>query len=258
MLQMFFKHLNKLSSSSLPEIEKIKEEIKKFYEHNEQFLAHLSHEIKTPLHSILGFCELLTTEKLTPRQKNYVKNISTSANYLFKLVNDILNLSKINLGKMQTCKTLCDSKCLINEVINSMQVISERKNLKIELKLIAAKVETDCTCLQQILFNLIGNAIKFSPEGGKVKVETKIIKKDKLQVKITDNGEGIEEKDSDKIFNQFAEISTPYTKNNDGTGLGLILTKKLVELLEGKIYFKSKPNKETSFFVEIPKVIKEN
>jgi signal transduction histidine kinase len=222
------------------------------------FLANMSHELRTPLNSILGFSEVLQEQMvgdLNEKQQEYVKYILTSGRHLLSLINDILDLAKIESGKM----TLeANSFPLKNLLESSMAMLKEKAikhgvamELELAPSLAAETIAADERKLKQILFNLLSNAVKFTPEGGAVRLRAE--KEGELfKITVADTGIGIKQEDIGRLFHSFAQLESPYAKQYEGTGLGLALTKKLVELHGGKIWVESEEGKGSSFIFTIP------
>lgn len=236
------------------------------------FLANMSHELRTPLTSIIGFSEVIYDELFGPlneKQKEYMNLILTSANHLLNLINDILDLSKVEAGRME----LELSKFLVKDLMNSSLTMVKEKALKhrITLRLdiepdAEIEMEADERKLKQIMFNLLSNAVKFTPDGGSVVVRARRIgyeeirnlgidsipEKDFLEISVEDTGIGIKAEDIPKLFSEFSQLSSPYQKKYQGTGLGLALTKKLVELHKGRIWCESEYGRGSKFTFIIP------
>lgn len=222
------------------------------------FLANMSHELRTPLNSILGFSEVLQEQMvgdLNEKQQEYVKYIFTSGNHLLSLINDILDLAKVESGKM----TLEANSFVLKALLESSMAILKEKAIKHDLamelevdpSLTAETIEADERKLKQILFNLLSNALKFTPEGGAVRI-TAEKEGEFFKITVADTGIGISPEDIGKLFHSFAQLESPYAKQYEGTGLGLALTKKLVELHGGRIWVESEVGKGSSFIFTIP------
>lgn len=216
------------------------------------FIANMSHEIKTPLNIIIGFSELLSSSEIDrKKQVKYLKSINQSGKYLLSLTNDILNLSKFDSGKFEVVHEDIDSHKLIQEVSHSVNIIADNKNINISIDTIPAKITADKKMFTQILYNLLNNAIKFTPEKGDVKIKSEL-NKDKLVISVQDTGIGIDKKDKEKIFEAFKQVDSSYPTHQEGVGLGLAITKKLVELHNGSIHLESTKGKGSKFWVELP------
>lgn len=218
-----------------------------------EFITNVSHEIRTPLNAILGFSQLLGNQDCSEeKHQKYLNNISLSASHLLKLVNSILDFSKIESGTMDLFSEPFDCKMTIEEVVSSIKSMAIQKNININTELTNIVLEADIIKFKQILFNLLSNAIKFTKQNGQVTVRT-LTKKNELIIEVEDNGIGIAKEDADKIFKYFRQIDSSHSRSQEGTGLGLALAKKLVELHNGKIGFASEKGEGSKFWVALPK-----
>jgi len=221
------------------------------------FLANMSHELRTPLNSVIGFSEVLQNQMFGPinkKQQEYVGNILTSGKHLLSLINDILDLSKVESGKME----LELSYFPLQETLEASLIMFREKALKegislhLELDQLAdINISADQRKFKQILFNLLSNAVKFTPVNGTVAVNAT---RDGafIEISVKDTGVGIKDEDIPKLFQTFTQLESVYTKKYEGTGLGLALTRKLVELHGGRIWVKSEVDKGSSFIFNIP------
>lgn len=231
------------------------------------FLANMSHELRTPLNSILGFSEILEDELAGPlnsKQKEYVKNIYTSGKHLLSLINDILDLSKVEAGKMELELIETDLSQLVQMPLTMLKEKAHKENVALQEEIEAelpGQVQVDERKFKQILFNLLSNAVKFTSAGGSVAVrvtrradsgEQNPVQGDYIQVEVEDTGIGISPEDQEKIFQEFFQAEAPLTKQYEGTGLGLPLCRKLVMLHGGQIWFNSEKDKGSSFYFTIP------
>lgn len=220
-----------------------------------EFLANISHELRTPLNAIIGFSEVLSAKlfgDLNEKQADYVNDIHISGIHLLGMINEILDISKIEAHAMKLNKTNFILSRAIDEVANVVKPLSDRKSIVIKKNIINdGEVFADFQKISQILYNLLSNAIKFSHDSGKILAEGEV-KSDRFILKIQDFGIGIDEKYHGKIFGKFVQLESSYVKKESSTGLGLTITKELVELHGGHISLKSEPNKGTTFIVEIP------
>ena len=222
------------------------------------FLANMSHEIRTPLNVIIGNASLLTRVNLTNREEKYVKSISISSRILLELINDILDFSKIEAGELKLSLVQCDFTVLVNEVIDLMSLRAKEKNLQLITNYdprLPLNIVTDSIRVQQIITNLIGNAIKFT-EQGHVKINVIPEKTDggqklKIRLEVEDTGIGISKDKFNRVFQKFSQIDDSSTRKFGGTGLGLIISKELVKLLKGDIGFKSEVGVGSTFWFEI-------
>jgi CheY-like chemotaxis protein/nitrogen-specific signal transduction histidine kinase len=221
------------------------------------FLANMSHELRTPLNSVIGFSEVLQDQmfgQINEKQQEYVNNILTSGRHLLSLINDILDLSKVESGKME----LELSAFLLRESLDASMMMLREKALKggIELHLDLSpeadvRIVADQRKLKQILFNLLSNAVKFTHAGGTVDVGA-VRDGDFIEITVVDTGMGIRGEDIPKLFQAFTQLESVYTKGFEGTGLGLALTRHLVELHGGRIWVKSEFGAGSRFSFTIP------
>ena len=221
------------------------------------FLANMSHELRTPLNSVIGFSEVLQDQMFGPlneKQQGYVNNILTSGRHQLSLINDILDLSKVESGKME----LELSNFSLRETLDASLMMLRGKALKSGIKLgmdhppeADSRIVADQRKLKQILFNLLSNAVKFTPAGGTVTVNAEIYDT-YVEISIDDTGIGIREEDLPKLFHAFSQLESLYTRENEGTGLGLALTRLLVELHGGRVWVKSIFGSGSRFSFTIP------
>ena len=227
-----------------------------------EFLANMSHELRTPLNSINGFSEVLYDETFGPlneKQKKYVNNVLTSGKHLLLLINQILDMAKVEAGKMNLALSSLPMKSLLNEI--SLLVADMVSKKKIEMLLEIAEdlpnIEADELKVKEIIYNLLSNAVKFTPEGGKIGMRAKKADSD-IEIVVWDTGDGIAPENMEKIFEGFFRVDTPYSRVTEGTGLGLPLSRKLVELHGGKLSVKSEGlNKGTSVRFTLPIIYRE-
>ncbi|MFO1021436.1 MAG: ATP-binding protein [Planctomycetales bacterium] len=232
-----------------------------------EFLATMSHEFRTPLNSILGFSDVLSGESnLNERQQRFVRNIQTSGKDLLNLINDILDLAKIESGKMELRVAEFSMSDLLERLVNMVRPLAEKKNIDLMLELDAGipLLKQDSGKIQQILYNLLSNAIKFTPEGGRVKVSAHLKDEDSLALVVADTGVGIPLEEQETIFEKFRQGNTSPTRRNNnltreftGTGLGLSIVKELSKLLLGEVHLVSDLGKGSTFTVTLPIVLEE-
>ncbi len=221
-----------------------------------EFLANMSHELRTPLNSIIGFSEILhdlTFGPLNEKQSKYVNNVLISGKHLLALINDILDLSKVEAGKTEIIYEDFSVYTVINEVKTLVVSIASKKHIMIYVT-IDEKLTTlhaDVGKFKQILFNLMSNAIKFSPNDGAITIDAQCIN-DTAQIAITDTGIGISKDDQKKLFQSFVQVDASTSRQFGGTGLGLALTKRLVELHDGKVWVESELGKGSTFTFTLP------
>ena len=236
----------------------IKEQNEKILEADKvknEFLANVSHELRTPLNSILGFSDILGTQlygNLNHKQEEYVNDIKVSATHLLGMINEILDMSKIEANAMKIVKSTFWITRAIDEVCNILSPLAQKKNITLNKALsMDFEIFADHQKIQQILYNLISNAIKYSPENNQVDI-TAVCNEKSFKIAVHDNGIGIDKKYHGKIFAKFVQLDSAYTKKESSTGLGLTITKELVELHGGKISVISEVNNGSTFVVEIP------
>lgn len=235
------------------------EKIKEADKAKNEFLANVSHELRTPLNAILGFSEILSSDihkNLNSKQKEYINDIRVSGLHLLSMVNEILDISKIEARAVKIVRSSFNIYSALKEVANVLNPLAKKKNIRL---IIDCEndflVFADYQKIQQILYNLINNAIKFSPQNNEVEISA--TKKSKSFIlKVHDNGIGIDKKYHGKIFAKFVQLDDSYTKKESSTGLGLTITKELTELHGGKISVISEVNNGSTFIVEIPLIKK--
>ncbi len=223
-----------------------------------QFLANMSHEIRTPLNAIIGFSEILSNTKLSVEDKRKALVINESAKSLLNIINDILDISKVESGKFELSKGKIDLKKLLEQTIELYSIGAREKNIKFIYKLIGdvpKYIYTDETRLKQVLSNLISNAIKFTPENKEVSFEVSVLKISKknvtLKFLVKDQGIGISKENQEKIFKPFSQADGSITRKFGGTGLGLSISLKIINLMNSKIELLSEENKGSSFFFKL-------
>ncbi len=229
-----------------------------------QFLANMSHELRTPLNSIIGFSSVLlenAREALAPRMYKFLENIRTAGNHLLELINDILDLSKIEAGKMELRADEFDLRDTIAAVERVMKGFAAEANVRITANIDAnvPRVRLDEGRLKQILFNLLSNAVKFSPKGGPVTIgvtalprERSPIGVDSIRIDVRDEGIGIAPDELQRIFDEFYQTEQGRRARRGGTGLGLSLTRNFVELHHGRIDVQSSPGNGSTFSLVLP------
>jgi signal transduction histidine kinase len=225
-------------------------------QHKSEFLANMSHELRTPLNAIIGFSEVLQEKlfgELNEKQDEYVDDILSSGRHLLSLINDILDLSKVEAGRMELEST---TFYLPDAIDNALLLIRERANRHgIKLSQTVDERLGDFTGderkVKQVLLNLLSNAVKFTPEGGQIKV-TASLGDSAVIISVTDTGIGIAQEDQEAIFEEFRQAAGNYAHKREGTGLGLTLTRKFVEMHGGRIWVESEVGKGSTFTFTLP------
>jgi signal transduction histidine kinase len=233
-------------------------ELEQATRHKSEFLANMSHELRTPLNAIIGFSEILQDKvfgDLNQKQDRYVGNILTSGRHLLSLVNDVLDLAKVEAGRMELFPEDFNPSEAIMDVKHIVTGIANKKKLTIEVNLtIGTAVRADKSKFKQILYNLLSNAVKFTPEGGTINIRSHLTENDLLEVAVQDTGIGISKDNHERIFEEFSQVDSSYSRQYQGTGLGLALSRRLVQLHGGDIWVESEVNKGSTFTFTIPTI----
>jgi len=226
------------------------------------FLAKMSHELRTPLNSIIGFSEVLQDRvfgELNEKQGQYVDHVLTSGRQLLDLINDILDLSKVEVGRMDLHLENVSVEPNLAHVMAIVQTLAAQKNIELHLDVESdlRRVHVDASKLKQIMYNLVGNAIKFTPDGGRIDVSatrtsTTNGKEEMIQIAVADTGIGISGEDIGRVFDEFEQVDNTYAREQPGTGLGLALTRRLVELHGGQISLESEVGCGCTFRFTLP------
>ena len=218
------------------------------------FLANMSHEIRTPMNAIVGLDEMVIRESDSPKVKKYALDIRSAGNTLLSIINDILDLSKIESGKMELVPVDYDFASVLNDIVNMTMKKALEKGLSYDLEVdpdIPCELHGDEIRIRQIILNLTNNAIKYTQEGG-IKLSLSYKKEEqRLIVCVHDTGMGIKPEDMDRLFSSFQRLDETRNRNVEGTGLGLNITKQLVELMGGTIYVESEYGKGSCFTAEV-------
>lgn len=239
------------------DLKELAAELKRAARAKSEFLANMSHELRTPLNSINGFSEVLFDETFGPlneKQKKYVNNVLTSGKHLLLLINQILDMAKVEAGKMNLALARLPLISLLNDISMLIADMVGKKQLEMQIEIAVdlPDIEADDLKVKQIIYNLLSNAVKFTPEGGKIGMRAKKYDSE-IEIVVWDTGVGIAHENMEKIFEGFFRVDTPYSRVTEGTGLGLPLSKKLVELHGGKFFVESEGlNKGTSIRFTLP------
>jgi signal transduction histidine kinase/DNA-binding response OmpR family regulator len=222
-----------------------------------EFLANMSHELRTPLNAVIGFSELMqdgAAGPVTKEQHEFLNDILSSAQHLLRLINDVLDLSKIEAGRMSFHPEVVNIRNLVGEVVSILHPLIEKKKMNftsiVDDDLSIAYI--DPARLKQIIYNYLSNSLKFTPELGSIKIHIKPERLTTLRIEVEDNGIGIKAEDIKRLFTEFEQLDSSVTKRYSGTGLGLALTKRIVEAQGGEVGVTSIPGKGSIFFAILP------
>jgi signal transduction histidine kinase len=237
------------------EIEDKSRQLEVASQHKSEFLANMSHELRTPLNAIIGFSEVLTDRmfgELNEKQEEYLKDIYSSGTHLLSLINDILDLSKIEAGRMELELTEFDLPTAIDNALMLVRERAGRRSIALHTSIDSrlGQIQADERKIRQVVLNLLSNAIKFTPEGGRIEVGA-VPKDGSVEVSVSDTGIGIAPEDQEKVFEEFRQVGTA-AKKVEGTGLGLTLCRKFVELHGGRIWVKSQEGVGSTFTFTLP------
>jgi PAS domain S-box-containing protein len=223
-----------------------------------EFLANMSHELRTPLNAVIGFAEILRSGAVPPeseKRDEYLGHIASSGRHLLQLINDVLDLSKVESGKFEFFPEPVDLTRLMGEVVGVLQTEAARKGVTLTTEVDPALhgLVLDPARLKQMLYNFLSNAIKFTGSGGRAVLRASENGPDQVRLEVQDTGVGISPADQEKLFAPFQQVNTGYAKQHQGTGLGLALTRRLAELQGGSVGVRSTPGVGSVFFVVLPR-----
>lgn len=265
-VQEELRHVNRDLDAKVDELARVNLRLYELNNLKNEFLATMSHELRTPLNSILGFSDVLqTADNLSEKQKRYVTNILTSGRNLLTLINDVLDLAKIESGKMELHLVEFSLADVIERQVAAMTLMAEKKNIELTWH-VDPQVPVlfqDLGKLQQILNNLLSNAVKFTPDGGRVRVKASLRDEQHFQVDVEDTGVGIPLEEQERIFEKFRQgrlqpgQEDALTRQFEGSGLGLSIVKELCKLLSGEVSLVSEFGKGSTFTVTLPLCIEE-
>lgn len=255
-LQSLYSTLEQRIAEKTAHLQRVNLELERANKMKSEFLSNMSHELRTPLNAIIGFAEVLKDKipgDLNEEQVEFVQDIHSSGQHLLQMINDILDLSKIEAGKMSLQYEVFFVPDAITDVFHILKELAKKKNLLLSTTIHpdVKNIEADRVKFKQILYNLVSNAIKFTPQSGSITTKAHIID-DTLQVSVTDTGIGMKPEDQEKVFKAFWQADSSFARKYEGTGLGLTLTKRIVEMHGGKIWFHSEFEKGSTFYFTIP------
>jgi signal transduction histidine kinase len=226
----------------------------------DQFLANVSHELRTPLNSVIGFSDLLVTmasaeSPLTDTQRDYLETISRNGRHLLEFINELLDLSKIAAGRLELRLEALELETVLREAADSVRAQLEAHNhrLAVEPPEPPVVVTADRGRLRQVLLNLLSNAIKFTTDGGRITLRARLDASGGARIAVTDTGIGIAPADQHRLFQEFVQLDATPSRRYEGTGLGLALSKRLVELHGGTIGVESQLGQGSTFWFTLPR-----
>jgi len=247
--------LRQMQEAYTRELESRNREVERANQLKSEFLASMSHELRTPLHTIIGFAELLGEElegPLNDKQKRFMNHIHTDSIHLLALINDILDISKIESGRLGLRRETFDIAGALEEILSSIRSQASAKSIAIETSVsLPATIFADRLRVKQVLFNLLSNALKFTPNGGKIRIDA-ALRDSVIEISVSDTGIGIAKEQHEAVFDKFYQVGSTTKGVREGTGLGLAITKALVEEHGGGIWLESEPGKGSRFTFTIP------
>jgi signal transduction histidine kinase len=238
------------------EIETKSRELEIANQHKDEFLASMSHELRTPLNAIIGFSEVMLERMfgdVNAKQEEYLNDILSSGRHLLSLINDILDLAKIEAGRMELEPADFNLPQAVDNALILVRERAMRRGIALErwIDPRLGEIKGDERKIKQVLLNLLSNAVKFTPEGGHIDVRAGLAN-GSAEISVTDTGVGIAPEDHEAVFEEFRQVGTDYARKHEGTGLGLALARKFVELHGGKIWVKSQVGQGSTFTFTIP------
>jgi signal transduction histidine kinase len=238
------------------ELRKLRDEALIANQHKSEFLANMSHELRTPLNAVIGFSQMLKREvfgKLNEKQMEYVDDIYTSGGHLLSLINEILDLSKVEAGRMELQLGSFHPADAMESAVGLFKekAVTHGIELRLDVATQIQEMTADERKLKQVLLNLISNAMKFTPDGGEIDIKA-VGRDGGIEISVSDTGPGISEEEQKLIFEEFHQGSAEYVQGKEGTGLGLTLSRKFVEMHGGRIWVSSQQGKGATFTFTIP------
>ena len=252
-LRLHRDHLEEIVQERTANMEAARNEAEKANKSKSEFLSQMSHELRTPLNAILGFGQLLELDakKFSDTQNENVKEILNAGYHLLDLINDVLDLAKIEAGKMDINIEDVTLTNLINQCVILVDLQAKERNITLIEKLTTENrmVRADATRLKQVLLNLLSNAVKYNRQDGHITLSTEVVNDQRIRISVADTGEGFSEADIDKLYSPFERLNTKH--NTDGTGIGLTISKYLTELMNGTMGFESAAGEGSTFWIEL-------
>jgi len=223
-----------------------------------EFLANMSHELRTPLNAIMGFSTLMAHGKVgpvSPLQEEFLGDILRSSQHLLQLINDVLDLAKVEAGKMEFYPETIDLPQLVNEVRNILRTVSAARHIEIDSDLdpACADLAIDPAKLKQVFYNYLSNALKFSADNSRVLIRVRPEDETTFRLEVGDHGIGIRPEDIKHLFSEFRQLDSSAAKKHQGTGLGLALTRRIVEAQGGRVGVRSVIGQGSTFFAVLPR-----
>jgi signal transduction histidine kinase len=253
---------NKQLDAKIAELSERNIELFKANKVKSEFLANISHEFRTPLNAILGFAQVLRDKPgLLKKDKRYAENIITGGNRLLNMINDLLDLAKTEAGKMELHIEKTYVKQLCKALIASFSLLTKKKKIKVKLltDVNIPPLMTDPGKVQQILYNFLSNAVKFTPQRGRIEIRARLLSDENtVRIEVADTGCGIAEADREKIFEKLRQADGSITRESTGSGLGLTISRELAALLAGSIGLESELDKGSTFWLDIPVTLAKN
>jgi signal transduction histidine kinase len=254
-LEAYRDHLEDLVAERTRELAQAKDAAESADRLKSAFLATMSHELRTPLNSIIGFSGILLQEMAGPlneEQKKQLTMVSDSSEHLLALINDVLDLSKIEAGQLKIANERFEIRPVIDKTVRTVRPLAEAKHLTLVLKVApeVGMVTADSRRVEQVLLNLLSNAIKFT-EQGQIRI-TCSLQETFVRISVADSGIGIRQEDLEKLFRPFTQVETGLTRKYEGTGLGLSISKRLVSLMGGTVDVESEPGRGSMFSFTVP------
>jgi PAS domain S-box-containing protein len=254
-LRRYTDNLEQAVADKTAELRAVNEQLIRANQLKGQFLTNMSHELRTPLNAILGFAEALrdgVAGDLSEEQREFAEDIYQAGHQLLGMINDILDLAKVEAGALELHLSPCDLASLTDEVVRVSRGLARRKGVELDVDIEPRPLEltADAMKLKQILYNLLSNGIKFTGAGGRVTVRARLLK-EVVEIQVTDTGAGIAPEDLVTIFEQFRQVDSSLARKHEGTGLGLALTRRLVHLHGGEIAVDSEVGRGTTFTVTL-------